>query len=73
MSVRHIYYVGSLFSTFFLPLKKISFMKIKNLKISEYHHTMLKRHCNKNGLKMYKFIEKLIEENCAEEIDIYGE
>ena len=48
-------------------------MKIKNLKISEHHHTMLKTHCYKHGLKMYKFIEKLIEENCQEEIDIYGE
>lgn len=48
-------------------------MKIKNLKISEYHHTMLKRHCSKNGLKIYKFVEKLIEDNCGDEIDIYGE
>jgi len=48
-------------------------MKIKNLKISEPHHTMLKNHCNKNGFKIYKFIEKLIEENCQDEIDIYGE
>jgi len=48
-------------------------IKIKNLKISEESHDMLKKHCQKNGLKMFKFIEKLIEENCKEKIDIYGE
>jgi len=47
--------------------------KIKNLKISEESHDMLKKHCQINGLKMFKFIEKLIEENCKEDIDIYGE
>lgn len=48
-------------------------MKIKNLKISEYHHDLLKNHCQKKGLKIYKFVEKLIEENCKEETDLYGE
>jgi hypothetical protein len=48
-------------------------MKIKNLKISEHHHNLLKSHCQKKGLKIYKFIEKLIEENCKEETDLYGE
>ena len=48
-------------------------MKIKNLKISEYHHNLLKTHCHKKGLKIYKFVEKLIEENCKEETDLYGE
>ena len=48
-------------------------MKIKNLKISEKHHNLLKTHCQKKGLKIYKFVEKLIEENCSEETDIYGE
>ena len=38
-------------------------IKIKNLKISEESHDMLKNYCQKNGLKMFKFIEKLIEEN----------
>jgi|TARA_R110000822_G_scaffold104821_2_gene231970 hypothetical protein len=48
-------------------------MKIKNLKISEYSHNILKTHCEKKGLKIYKFIENLIEENCKVEKDIYGE
>lgn len=47
--------------------------KIKNLKISERHHGMLKTHCNKNALKMFHFIEKLIEINCKKETDIYGD
>jgi hypothetical protein len=48
-------------------------MKIKNLKISEEHHSLLKSYCNKKGLKMYKFIEKLIEDTCKDITDIYGE
>ena len=48
-------------------------MKIKNLKISEYHHNLLKTYCNKKGLKLYKFVEKLIEENCEDDKDLYGE
>ncbi len=27
----------------------------------------------KNGLKIHKFLEKLIEDNCQEKKDIYGE
>jgi hypothetical protein len=46
---------------------------IKNLKISESTHEVLKKHCEKNGLKMYKFLEKLILDNCKETKDIYGE
>ena len=30
----------------------------KNVKISEKHHEMLKTHCEKNGLKIYKVLEK---------------
>jgi hypothetical protein len=46
----------------------------KNLKISEKHHEMLKKHCEKNGLKIYKFVEKLIETNCKQKkTDIYDE
>ena len=46
----------------------------KNIKISEKHHEMLKKHCEKNGLKIYKFIEKLIEANCKiKKIDLYDE
>jgi hypothetical protein len=34
---------------------------------------MLKSYCDKNGLKMYKFVEQLIKEKCAVKKDIYGE
>jgi hypothetical protein len=47
--------------------------KIKNLKIDESVHNQLKKYCDKNGLKIYKFLEKLIIENCKEVKDIYGE
>tara|TARA_B100000073_G_C23440204_1_gene454999 strand:+ start:461 stop:628 length:168 start_codon:yes stop_codon:yes gene_type:complete len=47
--------------------------KIKNLKISEESHSILKEYCNKNGLKMFAFIEKLIVEKCKVKKDIYGE
>jgi predicted DNA binding CopG/RHH family protein len=46
----------------------------KNVKISEKHHEMLKKHCEKNGLKIHKFIEKLIDANCQpKKTDIYDE
>ena len=48
-------------------------MKIKNLKISEDSHKVLKKYCEKKGLKIHKFIENLIYENCSEKKDIYGE
>jgi len=48
-------------------------MKIKNIKISEESHSKLKIYCNKKGLKIHKYIELLIEENCKDDIDIYGE
>jgi hypothetical protein len=47
--------------------------KIKNLKISVEVHTTLKKYCDKHGIKMYKFLEKLILEKCKEKRDIYGE
>ena len=47
--------------------------KIKNLKISEEVHEVLKKYCEKNGLKMYKFLEILIVKTCAKPKDIYGE
>jgi len=52
---------------------KIQEKKIKNLKIKPEVHTILKEYCDKNGLKMYKFLEKLITDNCKEVKDIYGE
>jgi len=47
--------------------------KIKNLKISIEVHELLKNYCDKNGIKMYRFLEKLILEKCKEKKDIYGE
>ena len=34
--------------------------KIKNLKIDEDVHNVLKKYCDKRGIKMYKFLENLI-------------
>lgn len=49
-------------------------IKTKNVKISDKHHEMLKAHCDKNGLKIYKVIEKWIEENCKpKKKDLYGD
>jgi hypothetical protein len=46
----------------------------KNVKISEKHHQILKVHCDKNGLKMYKVLEKFIEDYCKpKKKDIYGD
>jgi hypothetical protein len=47
--------------------------KIKNLKISVESHEMLRKYCEKNGLKMYKFVETLIKDKCKDKKDIYGE
>jgi hypothetical protein len=47
--------------------------KIKNLKIDKDVHDVLKKYCDKRGLKMYKFLENLILEKCKEKKDIYGE
>ena len=47
--------------------------KIKNLKISVESHEILKKYCDRHGIKIYKFIENLIIEKCREKKDIYGE
>lgn len=47
--------------------------KIKNLKIDSEVHEVLKKYCDKRGLKIYKFLESLILEKCKETKDIYGE
>jgi len=47
--------------------------KIKNIKISEEVHEVLKKYCEEKGLKIHKFLEKLILKNCQKEKDIYGE
>jgi len=46
----------------------------KNIKISEKHHEILKQHCDKNGLKIYRVIEKWIDElSRPKKKDLYGE
>ena len=45
----------------------------KNLKITTQTHKMLKDFCEKNGLKMFAFVEKLIKEKCKTKTDLYGE
>jgi hypothetical protein len=52
---------------------KTSSQDIKNLKISKDAHAVLKKYCDKQGIKMYKFLENLIYERCGEKKDIYGE
>lgn len=47
--------------------------KIKNIKISIESHEMLKKYCDKHGLKIYKFLEFMIKKTCEEKKDIYGE
>ena len=47
--------------------------KIKNLKIDPEVHNILKKYCDENGLKMYKFLESLIIKTCKPKKDIYGE
>ena len=47
--------------------------KIKNIKISEESHKLLKQYCEEKGLKVYKFLENLIIKHCQKEKDIYGE
>jgi hypothetical protein len=47
--------------------------KIKNLKISIETHDILKKYCDNNGVVMYRFLEKLILDNCKPKKDIYGE
>lgn len=50
----------------------------KNIKITSKTHEMLKTYCEKNGLKMFGFVERLIREKCTNEgvkprKDIYQE
>jgi len=47
--------------------------KIKNLKISIEAHNILKTYCEKKGIKMYRFLERMIVEKCKEKPDVYGE
>ena len=48
--------------------------KSKNVKISEKHQEILKTHCEKNGLKIYKVLERWIEDYCKpKKKDMYGD
>ena len=47
--------------------------KIKNLKISIEAHNTLQTYCEKRGIKMYRFLERMIIDKCKEKKDIYGE
>jgi coproporphyrinogen III oxidase len=39
----------------------------KNIKVSEKHHNMLKEYCDKKGLKIYKVVQKWIDDACKQE------
>lgn len=45
----------------------------KNIKITPTTHELLKQYCDKNDLKMFAFVERLIKEKCTPKKDIYGE
>ena len=47
--------------------------EIKNIKISPEAHDTLKKYFDKRGIKIYKFLENLIQEKCKEKKDVYGE
>jgi hypothetical protein len=48
--------------------------KTKNVKISSNHHELLKNYCDKKGMKIYKVLEKMIEDlTKPKKTDIYGE
>ena len=47
--------------------------KIKNIKISDQAHQILKEYCDDKGFKIYKFLETLIIKTCQNQKDIYGE
>jgi hypothetical protein len=40
--------------------------EIKNIKIDPEVHEILKKYCDKRGMKIYKFLENLIIEKCKE-------
>lgn len=52
---------------------KKNLKKIKNIKISEESHAILKKYCEQNGLKIYGFLENIIKEKCRVKTDIYGD
>ena len=70
--LNNLHFGEILFCLFSAPMSKDNKM-IKNLKIDPEVHAVLKKYCDKRGLKMYKFLESLILEKCTEKKDIYGE
>ena len=44
---------------------------VKNLKISKEVHEILKVYCDKRGIKIYHFLERLILEKCTGKKDNY--
>ena len=68
-----IYIQGENFLPFLSFMSNIYQNEIKNIKISKEVHTVLKKYCDKKGIKIYKFLENLILEKCKEKKDIYGE
>lgn len=47
---------------------------LKNIKISDKHHQLLKEYCEEHGFKLYKVVEKWIDEKCKpRKRDIYGD
>jgi hypothetical protein len=69
---KYLYFGKILFCLFSAPMSKDN-KKIKNLKIDSEVHEVLKKYCDKRGIKMYRFLENLIMEKCKEKKDIYGE
>ena len=47
--------------------------EIKNIKIDPSVHEVLKKYCEKRGLKIHKYLEQIILEKCKEKKDLYGE
>ena len=52
---------------------KTGIKRNKNLKITEFTHKILKEYCDKNDLKMFAFIERLIKDKCSHKKDLYEE
>jgi len=66
------YLVGH-FSYFYHTYIKKPMKRTKNLKITPKTHTILKKYCEDNGLKMFAFVEKIIKDKCSPKKDIYGD
>jgi len=73
--MKHNYLISRIINSTFFILFLFTFImkKIKNIKISEETHELLKKYCDEKGLKIYKFLETLIKKTCEKEKDIYGE